>query len=67
MQADRLLRLGSIVLGLGIICTLIAILPLFLPNLELPSYWWGLSMLTAVGLILILLGLRKSAKVRSKS
>ncbi|MEI7442598.1 MAG: hypothetical protein WCK30_03445 [Actinomycetes bacterium] len=65
MRGDRLMRAGIFLLIVGIICTIIAISPLFINNLELPGYWWGLSMLTGVGLALILLGLRRSSKSRS--
>jgi len=65
MRGERLMRLGILFLLLGIACTVIAISPLFIHNLELPGYWWGLSMLTGVGLALILLGLRRSSKSRS--
>jgi hypothetical protein len=63
-KGDHLMRYGAIVLVLGMICTAIAILPLF-TNLNLPSIWWGLSMLTGLGLGMILVGLRRSAKSRS--
>lgn len=65
MRGDRLMRVGIYFLLAGIACTLIAISPLFIQNLELPGFWWALSMLTAVGLALILLGLRRSSKSRS--
>gem|GEM_PF-1683761 len=65
MRGDRLMRVGIFFLITGIACTLIAISPLFIHNFELPGYWWGLSMLTAFGLGLILLGLRRSSKSRS--
>jgi hypothetical protein len=58
------MRLGAIVLVIGMVFTLIALLPLF-TDLNLPSIWWGLSMLTGLGLGMILVGLRRSAKSRS--
>jgi hypothetical protein len=64
VRGDRLMRAGSVVFAMGMVFTLIAILPLITP-LELPSIWWGLSMLTGVGLGMILLGLRRSSKTRS--
>ncbi len=64
MRGDRLMRIGIVLLVTGIVCTLIAILPLVISNLSLPSYWWGLSMLTALGLALILTGLRQSSRTR---
>jgi hypothetical protein len=58
------MRVGSFIFALGMVFTLIAILPLFI-ELELPSIWWGLSMLTGIGLAMILIGLRRSSKTRS--
>jgi hypothetical protein len=58
------MRLGAIMLVIGMVFTLIALLPLF-TNLNPPSIWWGLSMLTGLGLGMILVGLRRSAKSRS--
>ena len=55
---------GSVILASGMLLTLIAVLPLFI-DLQLPWYWWALSMLTGLGLLLILVGLRRSSKTRS--
>lgn len=59
------MRIGMWVTVIGMIFTLIAILPLFIDGLDLPSFMWFLAMLTGVGLAMILLGLRRSSKVRS--
>ncbi len=58
------MRAGAVILVIGMVFTLIAILPL-VTDLELPSVWWWLSMLTGVGLGMILIGLRRSSKTRS--
>jgi len=63
-RGDRLMRIGAVLLIVGMLFTLVAILPLF-TDLELPSIWWGLSMIAGIGLALILIGLRRSAKTRS--
>lgn len=65
MKGDRLMRIGMWVTVIGMIFTLIAILPLFIDGLTLPSFMWFLAMLTGVGMAMILLGLRRSSKVRS--
>jgi hypothetical protein len=62
-RADRVIRVGVGLTVLGLLFSLIAILPL-VSNLELPSIWWFLSMLTGVGLAVILLGLIISARSR---
>ena len=64
---DRLLRIGGIVTVIGLVCTLIAMLPLVVPGLELPSAWWFLSMITGVGLALVILGLAVSARSRRRT
>jgi len=63
---DRLLRAGAVVTVIGIILTLIAMLPLVVPDLSLPPVWWFLSMITGVGLAMVLLGLFLSARSRSR-
>ncbi|MFM1819094.1 MAG: hypothetical protein RIS61_692 [Actinomycetota bacterium] len=63
-KGNRLMLTGGVILALGMLLTLVAVLPLFI-DLQLPWYWWALSMLTGLGLLLILLGLRRSSKTRS--
>lgn len=63
---DRLLRVGIAVTIIGLACTLIAILPLVVPGLDLPSLWWWLSMLTGVGLALVIAGLLVAALRRRR-
>jgi hypothetical protein len=63
---DRLLRIGGVVTVVGLICTVIAMLPLVLPGLALPSAWWFLSMITGVGLALVIAGLAVSARSRRR-
>ena len=63
-RADRVMRAGAIITAVGLVFTLIAILPLFFPSLSLPSALWFLSMLTGVGIIVICIGLVMSARSR---
>jgi hypothetical protein len=63
---DRLLRFGAVVTVIGLVCTVIAMLPLVVPSLELPSAWWFLSMITGVGLALVIAGLAVSARARGR-
>lgn len=64
---DRLLRIGAVVTVIGLGFTLIAMLPLIFPALELPSVWWFLSMVTGLGLALVLLGLFRASRARRRS
>ena len=61
-----MLRIGAVVTVIGLICTVIAMLPLVVPGLELPSAWWFLSMITGVGLALVIIGLAVSARARRR-
>lgn len=63
---DRILRVGAVVTVIGLICTLIAMIPLVAPSVELPSAWWFLSMITGVGLALVIIGLAVSARSRRR-
>ena len=63
---DRILRVGAMVTVIGLICTLIAMIPLVAPSVELPSAWWFLSMITGVGLALVIVGLAVSARSRRR-
>ena len=63
---DRLLRIGAVVTVIGLVCTVIAMLPLAIPSLELPSAWWFLSMITGIGLALVIAGLAVSARSRRR-
>jgi hypothetical protein len=64
LKGNRLMLTGGVIFAVGMLLTLVAVLPLFI-DLQLPWYWWALSMLTGLGLLLILLGLRRSSKTRS--
>lgn len=61
---DRLLRMGVAVTLAGLACTLVALIPLVAPSVELPGVWWFLAMLTGVGLALMLAGLTRAARSR---
>jgi hypothetical protein len=63
-RTDRVLRAGAIITALGLMFTLIAILPLFFPSLSLPSALWFLAMLTGVGILVICAGLVMGARSR---
>jgi hypothetical protein len=64
VTSDRILRIGVVVTVIGLIATLIAILPLFSSDIELPGYWWFLSMITGVGLAIIIAGFIIGARER---
>lgn len=61
---DRVLRAGAIVTAVGLAFTLLAIVPLVVPSVSLPSAMWFLSMLTGVGLAIVFVGLVIAARGR---
>jgi hypothetical protein len=63
---DRLIRAGLVVTTVGMVLTLIAMIPL-VTDVELPSAFWWLSMLVGVGLALVLIGLARNGRRRSRS
>jgi protein-S-isoprenylcysteine O-methyltransferase Ste14 len=61
-----MLRLGGLVLVAGMLISVIAMLPL-LTDLELPSlFWWLAMLLVATGLGLVILGLLRNGRQRSR-
>ncbi len=63
-RADVVMRAGAVVTVVGLACTVIAMLPLVFPELEMPSAMWFLAMLTGVGLVIVIVGLAMSARTR---
>jgi hypothetical protein len=63
-RADRVLRAGAWLTAAGLVFTVIAILPLVIPGLDLPSAMWFLSMLTGVGLVVVFVGLAMGGRGR---
>ena len=63
-KGDLLLRTGAVITVIGLACVLIAMTPLLMPSVELSGVWWFLSMLTGVGLALVIIGLLRSSRAR---
>lgn len=66
MRGDLVMRLGIALTIFGMLCTIVAIAPLVNSNLHPGSIWWPLSMSSGLGLVLILLGLRRSSGSRKR-
>jgi hypothetical protein len=66
MRGDFLMRLGITLTIFGMLCGLLALLPLIDSNLHPHSYLWPLAMTSGLGLALILVGLRRSAGSRKR-
>jgi hypothetical protein len=64
---ERLMIGGAIVTVVGMVLTLVAIVPLADSKLNLPSVFWGLAMVTGIGLALLMYGFWRSARGRSKA
>ena len=63
---DRLLRAGAIVTVIGLAFTLVAMLPLLIPSMTLPAAMWFLSMITGIGLAMVIAGFAVSARSRRR-
>jgi len=60
------MRIGGIVTLVSLGFTVIAMLPLIFDSLDLPPAMWFLSMITGLGLAIILLGVLRSARSRRR-
>ena len=58
------LRVGGGLTVVGMILTLVAMSPAVLGG-HLASIWWALAMVTGVGLVVVISGLRRAASARS--
>jgi hypothetical protein len=65
-RADLVMRVGAVVTAVGLAATLVALIPLVLPSVTMPSAMWFLSMLTGVGLAIVIAGLTMSARSRRR-
>ncbi|WP_330458479.1 hypothetical protein OIB37_17180 [Streptomyces sp. NBC_00820] len=57
---DRLIRAGVIVFFIGVVATLVTVVPLFLGAKPFPTYMYGLSMFMAVGFLVAGAGVLRS-------
>lgn len=64
---DRLLRAGAIVTVIGLVTTMVAMLPLIIPDLTLPPAMWFASMIIGIGLAMVIAGFAVSARARGRS
>lgn len=63
--SERVIYAGGGLMVVGMFLSLIAISPL-ITNISLSSIWWFLAMLTGVGFVVLLVGIRMSAKERTR-
>jgi len=64
---ERLMIVGGIVTVVGMVLTFIAMIPLANSKWNMPSVFWSLAMLTGIGLFLLIWGLWRAARSRSKT
>ncbi|HEX6888475.1 MAG TPA: hypothetical protein VF143_10240 [Candidatus Nanopelagicales bacterium] len=63
---ERLVRWGVVVTVVGMLLTGVAMLPL-VTSIELPSGFWALAMVVGVGFAMILAGLWRTGRARSRA
>lgn len=61
-----MLRVGVWLTFIGLVFSVVAMLPLVLP-IELPSAFWFLSMITGVGLVVMIAGFVVSGRERRRA
>lgn len=61
-----MLRVGVWLTFIGLVFSVVAMLPLVLP-IELPSAFWFLSMITGVGLVVMMAGFVVSGRERRRA
>lgn len=66
MNPDRILKVGAALTALGMVLSLIAMSPLVIGG-HLASFWWFLAMITGVGLVSILVGIRAASRARTRA
>lgn len=61
---DRLVAVGAVLFGIGLLATLITVVPLFIGSSRFPVAVYLVAMLGPVGFGLALLGLLRAARAR---
>lgn len=61
-RADVVLRVGAVITAIGLVFIVISLIPLVFSDVHLPSAMWFLSMLTGLGLLIVLIGLAMGPK-----
>ena len=65
-RADLVLRIGVGVTALGLLFSVIALVPLAIPSWTPPGWLWFAAMVIGVGLIIMIIGLVLSARGRRR-
>jgi hypothetical protein len=65
-RADLVLRVGVGVTALGLLFTVIALIPLAIPSWNPPGWLWFAAMVVGVGLFIMIVGLVLSARGRRR-
>lgn len=64
---DRLLRVGAVITLIGIVATVIAMVPLLIPEVNMPPVMWFSAVVIGIGLALVIAGFAVSARARRRS
>lgn len=63
-RADLVLRTGVVVTAIGLVFSLLALLPLAIPDWNPPGWLWFASMIVGVGLFIVIVGLVLASRGR---
>jgi threonine/homoserine/homoserine lactone efflux protein len=63
-RADLVLRTGVVVTAIGLVVSLLALLPLVIPDWNPPGWLWFASMIVGVGLFIVIVGLVLASRGR---
>ena len=63
---ERLMIVGAALTVLGMVLTFVAMVPLADSTVHLPSVFWGLAMVTGIGLAVLIFGIWRAARGRSE-
>jgi len=66
-RADLVLRVGVVITAVGLVCLVVALIPLVASSVRLPGVMWFAAMLTGGGLVVAFAGLALAARGRRGS
>lgn len=66
-SGEGLVRAGAVIFAIGLVATIVTVVPLFLDAEPMPAAIYGLAMLAPLGFGLALLGILRAARARRRT